>query len=115
MSWESTVPYYRLINQRIGERLGALHSAEMVLYSVDFEPIEQLQRAGAWDEAAERLVRAARSVEHAGAEFLVICTNTMHKVYDDIAGGVGIPLLHIADATADAIAAAGSVPPEGGR
>ncbi len=115
MSWESTVPYYRLINQRIGERLGALHSAEIVLYSVDFEPIEQLQHAGAWNETAEILVRAARSVERAGADFLVICTNTMHKVYDQVAAGVSIPMLHIADATAEAIAEAGQVPPEGGQ
>ncbi len=107
MSWESTVPYYRLINQRISQRLGALHSAEIVLYSVDFEPIEQLQHAGAWDQAAERLVRAARKVEGAGADLLLICTNTMHKVYDQIVAGVEIPLLHIADATAEAIAASG--------
>ncbi len=107
MSWESTVPYYQLINRRIGDRLGALHSAEIVLYSVDFEPIEQLQHAGAWDEAAQGLTRAARSVEGAGADFLVICTNTMHKVYDEIARGIGIPILHIADATAETITAAG--------
>ncbi len=107
MSWESTVPYYRLINRRIGERLGALHSAELVPYSVDFEPIEHLQHAGAWDAAAALLVRAAQSVEGAGADFLVICTNTMHKVYDQVAGGVGVPVLHIADATAQVIAAAG--------
>ncbi len=107
MSWESTVPYYRLINQRVGERLGALHSAEIVLYSVDFEPIEQLQHAGAWDETAEILARAARAVEGAGAELLLICTNTMHKVYDQVADAVGIPMLHIADATAEEIAAAG--------
>ncbi len=107
MSWESTVSYYRLINRRIGERLGALHSAELVLYSVDFEPIEQLQHAGDWDAAAALLVRAAQSVEGAGADFLVICTNTMHKVYDQVAGGVGVPVLHIADATAQVIAAAG--------
>ncbi len=107
MSWESTVPYYRLINQRIGERLGALHSAEIVLYSVDFEPIEQLQHAGAWNETGEILLRAARAVEGAGAELLVICTNTMHKVYDQVAAGIGIPMLHIADATAQVITAAG--------
>ncbi len=107
MSWESTVPYYRLINQRVSQRLGALHSAEIVLYSVDFEPIEQLQHAGAWHETAEILLRAARSVERAGADLLVICTNTMHKVYEEIAAGVDIPVLHIADATAEAVAAAG--------
>ncbi len=107
MSWESTVSYYRLINQRVGERLGALHSAEIVLYSVDFEPIEQLQHAGAWGETADILLRAARSVEGAGADFLLICTNTMHMVYDEIANGVGIPVLHIADATAKATTTAG--------
>ncbi len=107
MSWESTVPYYRLINQRIGQRLGALHSAELVLFSVDFEPIEQLQHAGDWDAAAAKLVRAARSVEGAGADFLVICTNTMHKVYVQIVDGIGIPVLHIADATAEAVTTEG--------
>lgn len=107
MSWESTVPYYRWINQRVNRRLGKLHSAEIVLYSVDFEPIEVLQHAGQWGEAARVLTRAARQVEGAGAELLVICTNTMHKVYDEIAAGVGIEVLHIADATAEAIAAAG--------
>ena len=105
MSWESTVPYYRWINRRVNERLGRLHSAEIVLYSVDFEPIEVLQHAGEWGETARILTRAARAVEGAGAELLVICTNTMHKVYDEIAAGVGIEVLHIADATAEAIAA----------
>ena len=105
MSWESTVSYYQLINRQIGKRLGALHSAEIVLYSVDFEPIEQLQHAGDWDEAGACLVRAARAVERAGADFLVICTNTMHKVYDQVAESIGIPMLHIADATAAAITA----------
>ena len=107
MSWESTVPYYRLINQRIGERLGALHSAEIVLYSVDFEPIERLQHAGKWDDTAEILLRAAKSVEGAGADLLIVCTNTMHKVYDEVAAGIGIPMLHIAGATAEAIAETG--------
>lgn len=107
MSWESTVPYYRWINRRVNQRLGKLHSAEIVLYSVDFEPIEVLQHAGQWGEAARVLTRAAQSIEGAGAELLVICTNTMHKVYDEIAAGVGIEVLHIADATAEAIAAAG--------
>ncbi len=103
MSWESTVPYYRSINRHVNRRLGALHSAEIVLYSVDFEPIEQLQHAGDWDRTAEILCRAARKVESAGADFLVICTNTMHKVYDQITGAIDIPVLHIADATAAAI------------
>ena len=107
MSWESTVPYYRWINQRVNQRLGKLHSAEIVLYSVDFEPIEVLQHAGDWQAAARVLIRAAQSIEGAGAELLVICTNTMHKVYDEIAAGVGIEVLHIADATAEVIAAEG--------
>ena len=107
MSWESTVPYYRRINQRVGERLGGLHSAEIVLYSVEFAAIERLQHEDRWPEAAAILVRAARAVEGAGAEGLVICTNTMHKLYDEVAGAVDIPVLHIADATARAIAAAG--------
>ncbi len=107
MSWESTVTYYRLINQRVGQRLGGLHSAELLLYSVDFEPIERLQHAGDWDESARRLILAARSLERAGAEGLMICTNTMHKVYDEVNAAIDIPMLHIADATAEAIHAAG--------
>ena len=107
MSWESTVPYYRRINQRIGERLGGLHSAEIVLYSVEFAEIECLQHEGRWRSAAEILIRAARAVEGAGAEVLVICTNTMHKLYGEVEGAVRIPVLHIADATARVIAAAG--------
>ncbi len=106
MSWESTVTYYRLINQRIGRRLGGLHSAELLLYSVDFEPIEQLQHAGDWDAAAHQLIAAARSIERAGAEGLMICTNTMHKVYEAVDDAISIPMLHIADATAEAIQAA---------
>lgn len=107
MSWESTVPYYRVINQTIGERLGGLHSAQVVLYSVEFQEIEKLQHADRWDETAEILTAAARSIEAAGADFLVICTNTMHKVAAQIEEGIGIPLLHIADATAGEIKAAG--------
>lgn len=107
MSWESTVPYYRVINQTIGERLGGLHSARVVLYSVEFQEIEKLQHADRWDETAEILTAAARSIEAAGADFLVICTNTMHKVAAQIEEGIGIPLLHIADATAGEIKAAG--------
>lgn len=106
MSWESTVPYYRWINQRVNQRLGKLHSAEIVLYSVDFEPIEQLQHAGDWDQAGECLVRAARAIETAGAQCVLICTNTMHRVYDRVAAAVPVPVLHIADATAEAIAEA---------
>ena len=100
MSWESTVPYYRLINQRIKERLGGLHSAKVILYSVDFHDIERLQHAGDWDAAGLMLARAARSLELAGADFIVLCTNTMHKVAPAIEGAIAIPLLHIADPTA---------------
>ena len=107
MSWESTVPYYRVINQEVNRRLGGLHSARLVLYSVDFDEIERLQHAGEWDASARVLARAARALEGAGAEGLVICTNTMHRIYDQIAGAVGVPVLHIADATAAAIAEAG--------
>ncbi|HZF13492.1 MAG TPA: aspartate/glutamate racemase family protein [Thermoanaerobaculia bacterium] len=107
MSWESTVPYYRLINQRVGERLGGLHSAKIVLYSVDFHEIEVLQHADRWEEAGELLAAGARSLERAGADFLVLCTNTMHRVAGAIEAAVRLPLLHIADATAAEIARAG--------
>ncbi|MBW2675375.1 MAG: aspartate/glutamate racemase family protein [Deltaproteobacteria bacterium] len=107
MSWESTVPYYQLINELVKERLGGLHSARVVLYSVDFAQIEQLQGAGKWDEAGEALAGVARSVEAAGADFLVLCTNTMHKVVGAIEAAVTIPLLHIADATASEVRRAG--------
>jgi len=107
MSWESTQTYYRLINQGVRERLGGLHSATLVLYSVDFEPIEQLQAQGDWDSAGRVLAEAARGVEAAGADFLLLCTNTMHKVAPAIEAAIGIPLLHIADATGDAVKAAG--------
>ena len=107
MSWESTVTYYQVINRTIGERLGKLHSAKILLYSVDFEPIEQLQHAGRWDEMGRELAGIARRLEAAGAEFLVIATNTMHKVAPQVEAAIGIPLLHIADATAEAIREAG--------
>ncbi len=100
MSWESSLLYYRLINQGINRRLGGLHSAKLLMLSVDFEPLEKLQHAGDWDAAAEILVDAARRLETAGADFILIATNTMHQVADAVAGAVGIPLLHIADATA---------------
>jgi aspartate racemase len=103
MSWESTVPYYRTINQAVGRRLGGLHSAKIVLYSVDFHEIEQLQHAGAWDEAGRLLAAAGQAIARAGADFLVICTNTMHKVVPVIEQAIPIPILHIADATAMAI------------
>lgn len=107
MSWESTATYYRLINEGVRERLGGLHSAELVLYSVDFEPVEQLQVRGDWDEAGRVLARAAQGVEAAGGEVLVLCTNTMHKVAEAIEAAVDIPFLHIADATAAALKLAG--------
>jgi aspartate racemase len=107
MSWESTVPYYRLINQSVAAKLGGFHSARLLLYSVDFHEIELLQQRGAWDEAGELLADASAALERGGAEFLVICTNTMHRVADAIERRVRIPILHIADATADAVRRAG--------
>jgi aspartate racemase len=107
MSWESTVPYYRIINRTVAETLGGLHSARLLLYSVEFQEIEQLQHEGRWHEAGEVLVAAARAVERAGAECLVLCTNTMHKVAPQIEAATEIPLLHIADATARRVKAAG--------
>jgi len=107
MSWESTVPYYRRINETIKERLGGLHSARIILYSVDFHEIERLQATDDWARAGAVLAGAARSLEAAGADFLVLCTNTMHKVASSIEEGVAIPLLHIADPTAAKIKRAG--------
>lgn len=107
MSWESTQTYYRLLNQGIRQHLGGLHSARVVLYSVDFAEIEALQQRGDWDEAARLLTEAARRVQSAGADFLLICTNTMHKVAPQIEAAVDLPLLHIADATASALRADG--------
>ena len=107
MSWESTVPYYRIINETVRDALGGLHSAKIVMYSVDFDEIEKLQHSGLWDEAGRQLASAASALEGAGAELLVLCTNTMHKVAPAIEAAVGVPLLHIADPTADAIKAAG--------
>ncbi len=107
MSWESTIPYYRQINQHIKQQLGGLHSAKIILYSVDFADIEALQRSGDWDRAGELLTEAAVKLQAAGADCLVLCTNTMHKVAAVIETAVTIPLLHIADATAEAIQLAG--------
>lgn len=107
MSWESTVPYYRIVNETIKQRLGGLHSAKLVLYSVDFAEIERLQEAGDWDAAGRLLAQAARALQAAGADFLVLCTNTMHKVAAAIETAVAIPLLHIADTTATAVVASG--------
>ncbi|QSX31907.1 aspartate/glutamate racemase family protein [Shewanella cyperi] len=103
MSWESTQGYYRAINQGVRQALGGLHSAQIALYSVDFEPIEKLQHAGDWQETARLLADAAKRVEVAGADCLLICTNTMHKVAPEIEQAIDIPLLHIADATAEVL------------
>jgi aspartate racemase len=107
MSWESSAEYYRLLNAGTRERLGGLHSADCVLRSVDFAEIEALQHSGAWALAGERLSQEARLLEAAGSEVLLLCTNTMHKVADAIESAVGAPLIHIADATADAVHTAG--------
>ena len=107
MSWESTALYYRAINRAVAARLGGLHSARLLLYSVDFAEIEELQRRGAWDEAGGRLAEVAAALERGGADFLVLCANTMHEVAGAVTEAVRIPLLHIADATADALLAAG--------
>ncbi|MGB8212299.1 MAG: aspartate/glutamate racemase family protein [Anaerolineales bacterium] len=107
MSWESSVEYYRIINEAVKERLGDLHSARSVMVSVDFAEIEVLQRTGRWDEATQAMIEAARAVEAGGADFLIICTNTMHKMADEVQRSIRIPLLHIADATAVSIKASG--------
>lgn len=103
MSWESSALYYRMINEQVKVRLGGLHSAKCILYSVDFAEIEAMQRNGEWDKAGHLLSHAAQSLERAGAACIVICTNTMHKVADDIQLAIQVPLLHIADITADTI------------
>lgn len=103
MSWESTTDYYRCINEEVKRRLGGLHSAKLVLYSVEFSEIEELQMQGDWGKAGQVLAQAAQSLERAGAEALVICTNTMHKVAPQVAASVSMPLLHIADATGEAL------------
>lgn len=100
MSWESTVEYYKIINRTVAKRLGGLHSAEIVLHSVDFGPVEQLMQQGDWDAIANILIQGARNLERAGADFFLICTNTMHKLAPRIAENISIPLLHIADAAA---------------
>ena len=107
MSWESTIPYYRLIYEGIKQRLGGLHSAKLILHSVDFDEIEHLQRRGDWNAAGALLARSAQLLEAAGADLIVLCTNTMHKVAPAIESAISIPLLHIADATATAVKAAG--------
>jgi aspartate racemase len=107
MSWESTAEYYRIINEEVNRRLGKSHSAECVLYSFDFDRIERLQETGRWDEAAAALITASKGLVECGAELLVICTNTMHLLAPQIAEAVSIPLVHIADTTADAVRSQG--------
>lgn len=109
MSWESTAVYYRLCNEFVRERLGGLHSARVLMYSVDFAQIERMQTEGRWEEAGAALAEAAKSLEAGGAEVLVLCTNTMHKVADAITAEISIPFLHLADVTADAVRAVGAV------
>jgi len=107
MSWESSSEYYRIINETTKAKLGGLHSARCILYSVDFAEIETLQRQDRWQEAAQIMAAAGQSLERAGADFVVLCTNTMHKLADEIQASIHIPFLHIADATAEKIKAAG--------
>jgi aspartate racemase len=106
MSWESSAEYYRLANEAVRDRRGGLHSARCVLYSVDFAAVERMQAEGRWDEAAATLCDAGRALQAAGADFIVLCTNTMHKVADQLADAVDLPLLHIGDTTAGAVRAA---------
>jgi len=103
MSWESTAEYYRIINEAVKEILGELHSAKIVMYSFDFEDIGELQRKRKWDEATNLMIDAAKRVERGGADFVLICTNTMHKMANDVAANINIPLLHIVDVTAERI------------
>ena len=107
MSWESSLEYYRLVNEGVKAGLGGLHSAKCVLVSVDFAEIEVLQREGRWDEATQAMIDVARQVQAGGADFLLICTNTMHKMAEEVQANIEIPLLHIADAAAEAIKARG--------
>jgi aspartate racemase len=107
MSWESSALYYRLINEEVKKRLGGLHSARIILSSVDFAEVVAMQSAGDWEGGAGLLSEAARDVERAGADLLIICTNTMHMVYGQVANSLAIPVLHIGDATADAVLEAG--------
>jgi aspartate racemase len=107
MSWESTVPYYQTVNRRVAERLGGLHSARLVMFSVDFAEIERAQHEDRWDDAAAILVDGARRLEAAGAELLVLCTNTMHRLAPELEAATPLPLLHIADATGRAVVDAG--------
>ncbi len=107
MSWESSLEYYRIINETVKDKLGALHSANCLMFSVDFAEVEILQREGRWDEAGQMMVKAGQRLQRGGADFVVLCTNTMHKLADQLQAGIQIPLLHIADATAEKIQAVG--------
>lgn len=107
MSWESTIPYYQIINEEVKKALGGLHSAKIVLYSVEFDEIEKCQSSGDWDKSAQILGNAAKGLEAAGVDFILICTNTMHKVAPQIEMMIGVPIVHIADATADKLEDAG--------
>lgn len=103
MSWQSTTQYYRLANQLVNQRLGGFHSAQCLLYSVDFATIEALQIEGRWSDAGDVLVTAAKNLEAGGADMILICANTMHKVFDQVAAAVSLPILHVADVTAAAV------------
>lgn len=107
MSWESSLEYYRIINETVKEKLGGFHSAKCLMYSVDFEEVEKLQRQGKWDEATDLMIDAAQRVKKGGADFVVICTNTMHKMAEEVQSSINIPLLHLADVTAERIKAQG--------
>ena len=107
MSWESTIEYYRIINQEVRAALGGVHSARIAMVSLDFAEIEALQMQGNWEEATLVMIKSAREIEAAGADFLLICTNTMHLMAEEVQAGISIPLLHIADATASAVKEAG--------
>jgi len=103
MSWESSAEYYRIINEEVNRRLGGVHSAKVILYSFDFAEIEELQHRGEWEKLTQVMIDAARRLENAGAEVLLICTNTMHKMFDQVQENVKVPMIHIADATAGEI------------
>lgn len=107
MSWESSAEYYRIINELVRERLGGLRSAQCLMWSFDFAEIEALQSAGRWDDATQEMIKAAQRLERGGADFVVICTNTMHRMADDVQAAINIPLLHIADPTAERMKKAG--------
>ena len=107
MSWESSAEYYRIINQAMREALGGVHSARSLMFSVDFGVVERLQHDGEWEELTRQMIDAARRLERGGADFFLLCTNTMHRMADEVAKNVSIPMLHIADPTAEQIIAAG--------